>query len=197
MDTEIVNIAVIILTMNQRETTLQCLTSLQGIESPPFETILWDNGSQDGTAEAVRAAFPQVLVHHHASNLGVASGRNSAAELAIKTFSPSYLLFLDNDMLVEPDFVGALLKPFTENDRVGQTQAKLRFMHDRDLLNDGGGAQINFRLWQITPVGYGEIDRGQHDAVKQCIACGGAMLVRTEVFQQLGGFDSTFDPFGP
>jgi len=106
-------------------------------------------------------------------------------------------LFLDNDMLVEPDFVGALLKPLTEDDRIGQTQAKLRFMHDREMLNDGGGAQINFLLWQIMPVGYGEIDRGQHDTVKKCIACGGAMMVRTDVFQQLGGFDTKFDPFGP
>jgi GT2 family glycosyltransferase len=93
--------------------------------------------------------------------------------------------------------VGALLEPFAEDDRVGQTQAKLRFMHDRILLNDGGGARINFVLWQITPVGYGEIDHGQHDETRECIACGGAMMVRTDVFGQLGGFDTAFDPFGP
>jgi GT2 family glycosyltransferase len=100
-------------------------------------------------------------------------------------------------MLVESGFVGALMKPFTDDDRVGQTQAKLRFMHNRDLLNDGGGARIDFLSWQITPVGYGEVDSGQHDSIQECIACGGAMMVRTDVFQELGGFDSTFDPFGP
>jgi GT2 family glycosyltransferase len=49
----------------------------------------------------------------------------------------------------------------------------------------------------VTPVGYGEIDRGQYDTVTECISCGGAMMVRTDVFQELGGFDSLFDPFGP
>lgn len=192
-----VNIAVIVLTINQRERTLRCLDSLRAIESPPFHTLLWDNGSQDGTTEAVREAFPQALVHHHPDNLGVASGRNAGADLAIRTWNPTHLLFLDNDMVVEPDFVGALSRPFAGDHRLGQTQAKLRFMDDRDRLNDGGGAQINFLLWRITPVGYGEIDRGQHDTIKKCTACGGAMMVRADLFQQLGGFDTAFDPFGP
>jgi GT2 family glycosyltransferase len=127
----------------------------------------------------------------------VASGRNAAAKLAVKRFKPSHLLFLDNDMLVEPGFVAALQRPFDADNRVGQTQAKLRLMDDRERLNDGGGARINFLLWQVTPVGYGEIDRGQYDTVQECISCGGAMMVRTDVFRQLGGFDNAFDPFGP
>ncbi len=196
-DRTVYTIGVIILTLNQRENTLRCLSSLLPSKGPPFKVVLWDNGSEDGTAEAVRNAFPEVLIHHHASNLGVASGRNAAAELAITTFNPTHLLFLDNDMLLEPNFVNALLQPFLQDKNVGQTQAKLRFVHDRERLNDGGGAQINFLLWQITPIGYGEIDHGQYDISRKCIACGGAMMVRTDVFQLLGGFDAIFDPFGP
>jgi GT2 family glycosyltransferase len=70
-------------------------------------------------------------------------------------------------------------------------------MDDRQRLNDGGGAQINFVLWQVTPVGFGQIDIGQYDAIKPCNACGGAMMVRSDVFQELEGFDPIFDPFGP
>jgi GT2 family glycosyltransferase len=70
-------------------------------------------------------------------------------------------------------------------------------MDDRERLNDGGGAQINFMLWKVTPVGFGEIDAGQYDIPKRCVACGGAMMVRKDVFQKLGGFDTIFDPFGP
>jgi GT2 family glycosyltransferase len=46
-------------------------------------------------------------------------------------------------------------------------------------------------------VGFREIDRGQCDAVAPCVSCGGAMMVRADVFERLGGFDSLFDPFGP
>lgn len=191
------NVAIIILTMNQMDRTLRCLSSLFAIKSPACEVLLWDNGSADGTTVAVQSQFPQVTVHHNRTNLGVASGRNAAARLAVQRFNPTHLLFLDNDMLFEPDFVDALSAPFIGDEQVGQTQAKLLFMDDKQRLNDGGGAQINFALWQVTPVGYGEVDIGQYDTVKQCIACGGAMMVRSDIFQELGGFDPIFNPFGP
>ena len=192
-----VEVAVLILTFNQRETTLRCLESVFGMEGPPFRVVLWDNGSEDGTVEAVRKSFPQVLAHPHPENLGGASGRNAAAELAIASFSPPFLLFLDNDMLVTPKFLAALRGPFSETPQVGQTQAKLRFLKDRERLNDGGGCRISFWRGRTHPVGFGEIDRGQYDRQTECIACGGAMMTRTEVFQELGGFDSGFDPVGP
>jgi GT2 family glycosyltransferase len=183
--------------MNQRDRTLQFLNSLFTNKEPPFTVLLWDNGSQDGTAEAVKKAFPDVFVQHNHINIGVASGRNKAAELAIGQFNPAYMLFLDNDMIVEPNFVSALLLPFDSDKRIGQTQAKLRFMDDKQRLNDGGGCQIKFWLGNTVPVGYNEIDKGQYDTSRRCISCGGAMMVRTEVFQELGGFDGQFDPFGP
>jgi GT2 family glycosyltransferase len=190
-------IAVIILTMNQRERTLDCLDSLRAITQSAFRILVWDNGSHDGTVEAVHNGHPDVIVHHHPENIGVASGRNAAAQLAIEGFHPSYLLFLDNDILVEPGFVRALFAPFAEDPDLGQTQAKLRFTDDRERLNDAGGARINFILWESRPVGYGEIDRGQYDTPAECVACGGAMMVRADVFRELGGFDPVFDPFGP
>lgn len=190
-------IIIIILTMNQRERTLSCLSSLYAMQSSSYDVLLWDNGSTDGTQDAVKSRFPQVTVHHSDTNLGVASGRNAAAQLAIQRFDPTHLLFLDNDMLFEPGFVGALLAPFTSDEMVGQTQAKLLFMDDKKRLNDAGGARINFTLWQVSPVGYGEIDYGQYDTMKPCTACGGAMMVRSDIFQEFGGFDPIFDPFGP
>ncbi len=190
-------IAVIILTYNQMEKTLAVLESLARIPEPPFEVLVWDNGSSDDTAAAVRQAFPRVLFHPSPRNLGVASGRNAAAALASATWQPRFLLFLDNDMELDPGFVRGLLDPLLADPTVGQTQAKLLFMDDRRRLNDGGGSQINFILGQTIPVGYNEIDRGQHDVIKPCISCGGAMMVRREIFEALGGFDALFDPFGP
>ncbi|MFO7679728.1 MAG: glycosyltransferase family 2 protein [Chloroflexota bacterium] len=191
------HVALIILTFNQREKTLKCLDSLYASTTSRPAIVVWDNGSEDETAVAIRQSHPQVLVHESQSNLGVAGGRNAAAALAIQTYNPAYLLFLDNDILVEPDFIEALYYPFTENTRVGQTQAKLRFMHDPVRLNDGGGNTINFTLGQFLPVGFNEIDRGQYDTIKPCISCGGAMMVRRDVFELLGGFDAIFNPFGP
>lgn len=191
-------ICAVVLTLDQRETTLGCLERLLSQEvDASLDVLVWDNGSQDGTGEAIRARHPEVLVHRHPENLGVASGRNAAAELAARELDPTHLLFLDNDIDVEPGFVRALLEPFAEDPQVGQTQAKLRFTDRPERLNDGGGCRINWWLGRTEPVGYEEVDRGQHDRVAPCISCGGAMMVRADVFRELGGFDRTFDPFGP
>jgi GT2 family glycosyltransferase len=190
-------LVIVILTFNQREKTLQCLASVIDTQTGEHTILVWDNGSGDGSIPAVKVAYPQVQTRFHPENLGVAGGRNAAAQFAIEQFHATHLLFLDNDMLLEPGFIQALYRPFTENSKIGQTQAKLRFMHDRSRINDGGGAKIDFVFWQIKPVGYGEVDRGQYDTPKPCNSCGGAMLVRADVFQELGGFDESFNPFGP
>ena len=58
--------------------------------------------------EAVEEHFPGVTAHLSETNLGVASGRNAGAALAISMWAPDYLLFLDNDMELEPGFVTEL-----------------------------------------------------------------------------------------
>jgi len=194
-----IRVAVIILTVNQKEKTLACLDSFFGSLPKYARILVWDNGSMDGTAEAIHQQFPDVAVESHPRNLGVASGRNSGAQLAMRLFSPTHLLFLDNDIILTDGFIEGLLGPFLKdrNGNVGQTQAKLRFLNEPELLNDGGGCRVEFWLGRTTPVGYREIDHGQYDKVRPCIACGGAMMVRADVFELLGGFDSQFDPFGP
>jgi len=191
------NLVVIILTYNQRQKTLKCLSTLLGGEDIPFRVLVWDNNSRDETLATVKETFPHVLTHYSESNLGVAGGRNASGARAIRELGATHLLFLDNDIEVEAGFVKALYEPFEADTGLGQTQAKLRFLHDRSLINDGGGARISFVFWRVKPVGFGEPDRGQYDIPRQCISCGGAMMVRSDVFQQLNGFDPLFGPFGP
>jgi GT2 family glycosyltransferase len=100
-------------------------------------------------------------------------------------------------MLVTEGFVRALVDTLDADPQIGQAQAKLRFMDDRLRLNDGGGCKIRFWTGLTIPVGYRELDEGQRDAPADCVCCGGAMIVRSRVFQELSGFDATFDPFGP
>jgi hypothetical protein len=191
------NIFVLVLTYNQKEKTIECLSNLLANKDLLFKLLVWDNGSQDGTISALKDFFPEILSHYSSTNLGVAEGRNASAQLAINEYGATHLLFLDNDILVEPGFVRALYEPFKSDPQIGQTQAKLRFMHDRSLINDGGGARISFVFWRVKPVGFGEPDRGQYDAPRACISCGGAMMVRSDIFRQLNGFDPLFGPFGP
>jgi GT2 family glycosyltransferase len=194
-------IAVIILTINQAKQTLRCLEHLareQG-NGCKFDVLVWDNGSNDGTALTISRTHPDVVVRISDTNLGVAGGRNAAATAARGLLEPDLLLFLDNDMAVAPGFVAALAAPFfgERGEKIGQTQAKLRLAESPERLNDGGGCQLQLWLGRSRPVGYGETDRGQFDRPSRCICCGGAMMVREALFHELGGFDEAFNPFGP
>ena len=190
-------VAIVMLTWNQRDITLRALASLMPQVEPGMRVLVWDNGSSDGTVEAVQRAYPEVVAHHHPTNLGVASGRNAGARLVIERWQPQYLLFLDNDLVLRPRFVRELLDVLEREPDVGQVQAKLLYLDEPNRINDGGGCRINFWLGTTDPVGFKEIDRGQCEQVAPCISGGGAMMVRARLFEDLGGFDGVFDPFGP
>jgi GT2 family glycosyltransferase len=190
-------VAAIMLTFNQRDTTLRALASFSEEERKSAHFLVWDNGSADDTVTAVRSRYPDVYVHPSAENLGVAGGRNAAAALAIERFGPTHLLFLDNDLVMTPGFISALLGAFEADPKLGQAQAKLRSLRNPELINDGGGCDISFWRGSTRPVGHDEVDHGQFDRPKPCVSCGGAMMVRADVFLELEGFDMMFNPFGP
>jgi GT2 family glycosyltransferase len=191
-----VKIGVIILTMNQKEDTLRCLEGLRNVKSSSFKVLLWDNGSKDGTAEAIRKAFPEVLVHYHSRNVGVASGRNKAAKIILKEFNPRFLLFVDNDMTFSPGFLDALMAPFEHISSLAQTTGKICDIKDHRRLYGAGGYRIRFWRGDTMHVGFRETDYGQYDRPRKCYPSGGCMLVRSEVYQKLGGFDPLFNPYG-
>jgi GT2 family glycosyltransferase len=188
--------AFVLLTWNQLEQTRRCLQSFVEAGYPLSRVVLWDNGSTDGTDEAIISEFPDVTYHHHPTNQGVASGRNRAALLAVQKLSASHLLFLDNDMVVTPGFLESLCEPFTTEPGQAQAMAKIRFFDEPERLHSAGGQVVNFALGIKTGIGYREIDRGQHNVRKSCLPSGGATLVAASVFLELDGFDSVFDPFG-
>ena len=188
-------VTAIILTVDQRGTTLRCLDSLARSGASSLSVVLLDNGSSDGTVEAVRREHPDVHVIRSERNLGASAGRNAAAEEAVRVFDPGYLLFLDNDTEARPGFLEALLEPLEEDPSLGQTAPKLVLQSDPSRIDMAGGARIVWWRGDTTGRGRGEPDRGQYDEPESCVA-GGCTLVRTGAFRSVGGFDTVFDPYG-
>lgn len=119
-------LSIVILTCNQRGFTLACLESIKPlIDSPECEVILVDNGSTDGTSEAIRARFPRVKVGELQVNIGVAAGRNTGLKMA----QGSYLMILDNDTEATPDAIRSLVSYLDENPDVGLVAPRLVDAH--------------------------------------------------------------------
>lgn len=90
-------VSILLVNWNTREMTLACLRSLyEQTAAIPFEVILVDNGSADGSAEAIAREFPQVRLLAEPVNHGFGAANNIAAEVA----TGEYLLLLNTDTLV-------------------------------------------------------------------------------------------------
>jgi len=87
-------LSVIIVSWNTRDLLQRCLESIRATVPPvPFEVIVVDNASSDGSAEMTEERFPEVVLIKNDSNYGFASGNN----LGIEKASGKYLLLLNPD----------------------------------------------------------------------------------------------------
>ncbi|WP_449462083.1 glycosyltransferase family 2 protein [Tardisphaera miroshnichenkoae] len=104
-------VAGVMLAHNHVQMTLQALQRILRTRYPAFRVILVDNGSTDGTADAVRSAFREVEVISTGRNLGTPAGFNFGLKWAYKELKPDYLVTLDNDVIIEdPNWLAELVR---------------------------------------------------------------------------------------
>jgi len=191
-----VDVAVVILTCNQREVTLRCLSSFEDVDQGGIGIFVWDNGSTDGTKETIEERFPDVAVRRSAQNLGAAGGRNAGAKTAKELWDPKFLLFLDNDTVVTKGFIQDLRTPFRESSGIGISTPKILQLDDPERVDVAGGCRVQFHLGQTPTIGHGEIDQGQYDEKCDCVPGSTTILVKRDVFELIDGFDTDYDPYG-
>ncbi len=194
-------LSILIINYNTRETTLECLASL--FAHPPsvgYEVILLDNASSDGSAEAIRAAFPQVKLMAHPDNSGFAGGNNIAAAHA----SGQRLLLLNPDTLL---FAGSLdgLWHFAERTPARRIWGGRTLFGDHRLNPTSCWAEIS--LWSLfcsavgltmafprstffNPEAYGGWRRDSERDVDIVTGC--FLMIDHGLWRQLKGFDPTF-----
>jgi N-acetylglucosaminyl-diphospho-decaprenol L-rhamnosyltransferase len=114
-------ISVVIVAHRARDHVLRCLASLRRHVATPYEAIVVDDGSGDGTADAVRERFPAARLVAKPRNEGLVAGRNSALPL----IRGRLVLMLDADTEVRPGAVEALAGELEDRPEVGVVGAKL------------------------------------------------------------------------
>jgi hypothetical protein len=190
-------LVVIVLSYNKRDATLRCLESVRRLRYQPREVICVDNGSADGSADAVAAAFPEVHLVRSPVNLGAAGGRNRGIREAGERFVYQYALFLDDDATADERLADELIAAL-EADPAAAVATPKAYRADRTgILASAGGMDVRLGRGSITDIGAGARDGGQYDRSVTVDACDGfAMLVRREALERTGGFDDAYNPYG-
>jgi GT2 family glycosyltransferase len=182
---------IVLLNWNSGDMTAECIRSLLKMRAQEYEIIVVDNGSKDGSVENLRGQFPKITVLPQDHNLGFAAGCNVGMKLALAR-RMKYVLPLNNDTLVDPEFLTELERAAQEYPQAGMISPKIYFWDQPDRLWWAGGA---FSLWSGVPkmIGRKERDGGQFDAERPIDwATGCAALIRCEVLKEIGLFDERF-----
>jgi len=195
---ESVEVSAIIVSYNTLQMTLDCLQALlHELKDFASEVLLVDNASTDGSAAAIRSAFPAVTVIENERNLGFGGGNN----LAMKRATGRYLLLINTDAFPRPGAVRELIAYMDRNPRVGLVGPR--------LLNKDGSLQRSCyrfpspaRAWAETlwlPALFstesklGDYRRWAHDRERIVDwVIGACCLVRREAYKEVGGFDERF-----
>jgi GT2 family glycosyltransferase len=191
--------SILIPSYNTRELSLQCIRSIEAdAPAAPYEIILMDNHSMDGTSEGVTREFPQVRVIRNAANLGVGKACNLAAQEA----RGKYFLLLNNDAKPLPGSLDRLVQWLETHPKTGIVGPLL----------EGENGQLLQMSWGWFPLLQGEIlqrffnpsalqnsslrqrwvRRLQRKSRRVPWVCGACALIRREAFEQIGGFDEDF-----
>ncbi len=154
------HVAAVILSYNGREDTLACVESLGRSEWDRTTTIVVDNGSSDGSADAVRNAHPDAVVVETGTNLGFAEGNNVGIRRALE-LGADHVLLLNNDTLLAPDAIGLLVEEARHHPRAAALCPLILFADPPDAIWYAGAVHDPRRWHNGRQAGYGEPDTGQ------------------------------------
>lgn len=184
-------VSIVVLNWNGYKDTAECVQSLRKAVYPALETIVVDNGSTDGSFNALKRRFPSgVRFIGTGRNLGFAGGCNTGIRTALEN-GADYVLLLNNDTVVAPDFVSELVAAAEGEPRAGILCSKVYF-HDRPDVIWYAGAYFNELLGWGRHLGFNRKDAGDSGTMETGRPTGCAMMVTRELCETTGLFDEDY-----
>ena len=181
-------VSIVIPVYNQIHYTYACLVSiLQNTPDVTYEVIIADDVSSDATKE-LNLYAENLVICRNQTNQGFLRNCNNAA----KSARGKYVMFLNNDTQVTPGWLSSLVNLIESDSTIGMVGSKLVYPDGR--LQEAGGI-----IWSDgSGWNYGRLDdpdKAEYNYVKDVdYISGAAILLSTELWNQLGGFDDHFAP---
>jgi GT2 family glycosyltransferase len=179
----------VVLSWNGREDTLRCLQSLAAIDRARLEVVCVDNGSRDGSQQAVRETYPWVTLIEAGENLGYSGGNNLGIRHALAR-GARWVMLVNNDASVAWDVIDGFLAAARMRPRAGILAGKLYFA-DRPQTIWFAGQRVSELLgYSGRPRGYGRQDGERFRRVEPTgRAAGALMAISREAIDAVGLLD--------
>lgn len=183
---------VVLVNWSQYDYTSACVRSLLEFSHPGLRILVVDNGSTDQSPSRLAADFGEKIdILCNQENLGFSGGNNVGIRHALAQ-GADFILLLNNDTIVAPDFLSPMLQRLDADRRVGAVTAKIYYVHEPNVLWAAGGT-LNPWLGRAQNRGCGERDCGQYE-VSQAVdyVTGCCILARREAFENVGLLDERY-----
>jgi GT2 family glycosyltransferase len=183
-------VSVVVLNLNGYEDTRDCLESLRQVQYRNIETVVVDNGSSDDSSIRLQREFPELRVLSSKENLGFGGGSNLGIEDALRR-NADYVLLLNNDTVVDPNFLLYLVEIGEADSRIGILGPKILYADDPKRIWFAGGF-VRLRSGRYGHLGLNDLDEDgnfSHVAETGWIT-GCALLVKTSALREVGLLDS-------
>ncbi|MDI6742745.1 MAG: glycosyltransferase, partial [Smithella sp.] len=182
-------VSIVVPVHNKIRFTLACLHSIYTQQTKyPYEIIIADDNSSDPTFMIFRNGFPGIKYFRNEENKGFLHNCNAASEKA----SGRYIVFLNNDAVVCPEWLDELLATLERDSRIGLVGSKL-ISPEGQLQEAGGIVFEDGSGWN-----YGRFEDAalpEFNYLRDVDYCSGASIaISAKLWRQLGGFDERFAP---
>lgn len=124
-------VSFIILNWNGKKWLEQLLPTVRKVKYPNKEIIVVNNGSTDDSKEYIKNNYPEIKIVEIKKNRGYAGANN----LGVKSAKGKYLLFLNNDTIVTPNFLDKLVEDLENDKTIGAVQPQIRSLINKKLLD--------------------------------------------------------------
>ena len=161
----------------------ECLRSLENQSGGPFDVLVVDNASNDGSAELVESDYPNVRLIKLDQNYGFSRAVNEG----IKATKTPYVLLLNNDTVAEPDFVKNMLIAIKTDPSIFSVAAKMLQKNRPDRIDGAGDLYCVFG-WAFAR---GKDKPRDRYMKRQDVfaSCGGAAIYSRKILDEIGWFD--------
>jgi GT2 family glycosyltransferase len=181
---------IIVLNWNGKHHLQDCLDSLSSLDYPNYRILLVDNNSKDGSLSLATDKYPHVESIQNSDNLGFAEGNNVGIRYALSKRA-DYVVLLNNDTRVEPDFLQHLIQRGEAKNKTGVLGGTI-LMFSNPLIVNSTGVNLNlFAYGWDRDFGENRIaignEGGEVLAVSGCL-----MAIKREVLEEVGLLDPKF-----
>ena len=187
-------VSIVILNYNGAGYLAKFLPSVLATQYENFEVVVADNGSSDNSISLVKEKFPAVKIITNNTNEGFAGGYN----WALQKVNADYYVLLNSDVAVDPHWIQPMVNLLESNKTIAACQPKILSFNNKEVFEYAGAAggwidALGYPFSRGRVFDVCEKDNEQYDTASPIFwATGACMMIRSELFHAMNGFDASF-----